>query len=633
MSYQTKKEHEDLRAKVRAFAEKEIKPLSFMLDLEAKFPTEVYKMLADMDLMGIPYPTKYGGSGLDYSSFAITVEELSRVDAGVGVTLAVHILSQSCLYNFGSEEQKQKFMVPMGKGKIIGAFALTEPNAGSDAGGMETTADPDGDFFVLNGGKIFITNAPHAGVYIVFAVTSPGMGARGVSAFIVEKGTPGFTIAEPYNKMGIRSSHTCEIAFNNARVPRANMLGKEGEGFRVAMGGLDGGRIAIASQALGIAQGAFEAALAYSKDRVQFGQPIAYNQAISFKLADMATKLRSARLLVYSAAALKDAGLPHGMEASMAKRYSTDMGVEVVNEALQIHGGAGYIKGTLVERAYRDIKVTTIYEGANEIQRIVIAGFIIGKAPKKEEKAKKSGAPTGITGVRKKMIFKDGNTKEKVAQLVAALKADGYDFSIGIDTQTPIPQAGRVVCVGKGIGDKKNLAMIEALAVQAGAAIASTRPVAETLRYMPLNRYIGMSGQKFSENLYIAIGVSGAGQHLKGIKMASTIVAINNNANAPIFKNCDYGIVGDYAEIVPLLTKALDTGKPKVAATQQKKIKRAVPKKLPPSYKIHICSGCGYEYDQALGDPSSDVLEGTPFAMLPAEWVCPECAEEKDQFI
>jgi rubredoxin len=187
--------------------------------------------------------------------------------------------------------------------------------------------------------------------------------------------------------------------------------------------------------------------------------------------------------------------------------------------------------------------------------------------------------------------------------------------------------------VGKGIGDKKNLAMIEALAVQAGAAIASTRPVAETLRYMPLNRYIGMSGQKFSENLYIAIGVSGAGQHLKGIKMASTIVAINNNANAPIFKNCDYGIVGDYAEIVPLLTKALDTGKPKVAATQQKKIKRAVPKKLPPSYKIHICSGCGYEYDQALGDPSSDVLEGTPFAMLPAEWVCPECAEEKDQFI
>jgi len=190
-----------------------------------------------------------------------------------------------------------------------------------------------------------------------------------------------------------------------------------------------------------------------------------------------------------------------------------------------------------------------------------------------------------------------------------------------------------VVVAGKGIGERKNMALIEALAVQAGAAVASSRPVAETLRYVPINRYIGMSGQKFAENLYIGVGVSGAGQHLKGIKMASTIVAINNNANAPIFKNCDYGIIGDFAEIVPLLTKALDNGKPKTAAAQQKKIKRAVPKKLPPSYKIHVCSGCGYEYDQSLGDPTADVMEGTPFAMLPSEWVCPECAEDKDQFI
>ena len=634
MSYQTTKEHEDLRAKVRAFAEKEIRPIAFQMDQENQFPHEQVKELGKMGIMGIPFPTKYGGMGLDNISYAIAVEELSRVDGTTGVICSAH--TSLCLwpiYAYGTEEQKMKYLVPLAKGEKIGAFGLTEPNAGSDSGGTETTADPDGDFFVINGNKIFITNAPVADTYVVTAVTNPGMGLRGISAFILEKGMPGFTFGDKYDKLGIRASSTCELIFNNVRVPRANLLGKEGEGFRIAMSTLDGGRIGIAAQALGIAQGAFEAALAYSKDRVQFGQPIAFNQGVSFKLADMATKLRASRLLVYSAADLKDNKQPYGMEAAMAKMYASDVGSEICNEALQIHGGSGYMKGMLVERAYRDIKITMIYEGTNEIQRVVIASYIIGKVSKKEEKTKKSGAPTGITGIRKKTIFKDGSAAERVAQLVAALKADGYDFGIGIDAKTPIPQAGRVVVAGKGIGERKNMALIEALAVQAGAAVASSRPVAETLRYLPINRYIGMSGQKFAENLYIGVGVSGAGQHLKGIKMASTIVAINNNANAPIFKNCDYGIIGDFAEIVPLLTRALDNGKPKTAAVQQKKIKRAVPKKLPPSYKIHICSGCGYEYDQALGDPTADVLEGTPFAMLPSEWVCPECAEDKDQFI
>ena len=631
-TYLTTKEHEAFRAKIRSFAEKEVRPLSFLLDQEAKFPTEIFAKLAEMGLMGLPYPEKYGGLGMDYLSFAIMVEELSRVDGGVGVTMSVQILSQFPLFSFGTEEQKQKFLVPLAKGEKIGAFALTETNAGSDASRLESTADPDGDFYILNGTKIFITNAPHASTYIVFAVTNPEMGARGVSAFIIEKGMEGFTIADPYDKLGIRSSHTCELNFNNVRVPKENLLGKEGEGFRIAMSGLDGGRIGIGAQSLGIAQGAYEEALAYSKERVQFGGPIGFNQGISFKLANMATKLRCARLLVYSAAMLRDNAQPSGMEASMAKMYASDMGNEVTNDALQIFGGSGYMKGMHVERAYRDMKICTIYEGTNEIQRIVIAGHIIGKPPKKAEKAQKKETASA-TGVRKRILITEGTSKEKVDKLVESLKADGYDFTIGLDAETPIPQAGRVICVGKGIGKKENMELIKELAYQAGAAVASTRPVAENMRFMPINRYIGMSGQKFKENLYIGIGVSGAGQHLKGIKTASTIVAINTNANAPIFKNCDYGIVGDLVEIVPLLTKALDDGNPKREVAQPKKIKRAVPKKLPPSYKIHLCTGCGYEYDQSLGDSEGDIMAGTPFPMLPFEWSCPECGEEKGNFI
>ena len=618
--------------KVRAFAEKEIKPIAFMLDKENMFPGEQIMALGEMGLMGIPYPKKYGGAGLDHLSYVIAVEELSRVDGGAGVIMSVHTsLCSWPIYAYGTEEQKQKYLVPLASGKKIGAFGLTEPNAGSDASGMETTADPDGDFYILNGGKIFNTNAGKAETYVIFAITNPGMGTRGISAFIVEKGWEGFTFGEDYDKLGIRSSATAELNFNNVRVPKENLIGKEGEGFRIAMAALDGGRIGIAAQALGIAQGAFEASLAYSKERVQGGKPIAYNQAISFKLADMATKLRSSRLLIYSAAELKENHQPYAMEAAMAKQYASDMGLEIVNDALQIYGGAGFMKGMLVERAYRDAKICTIYEGTNEIQRVVIASHIIGKPPKESAITIKKGGP--ITGVRKKIILKDGSAAERVSKLVESLKSDGYDFTVGIDVNTPISQANRVVSAGKGIGEIKNLDMIKALAYQAGAALGSSRPVAETLRYVPLNRYVGMSGQKFTGNLYIAVGISGAGQHLKGIKTASTIVAINNNANAPIFKNCDYGIVGDFAEIVPLLIKALDNGQPKKEAQQQKKIKRAVPKKLPPNYKIYICSGCGYEYVQDLGDPDNDILPGTPFAMLPDEWICPECGEEKEKFI
>ena len=636
MSFKTTEVHENLRQKVREFAENEVKPIAFMLDQNNEFPTEAIKKFAEMGLMGIPYPTEYGGAGMDTLSYAIAVEELSRVDGGTGVILSAHVsLGSYPIYAFGTEEQKQKYLVPLASGEKLGAFGLTEPNAGSDAGGTETTAVLEGDHYILNGGKIFITNADKADTYVVFAVTTPGIGTRGISAFIVEKGWEGFTFGDHYDKMGIRSSSTAELIFNNVKVPKENLLGKEGEGFKIAMATLDGGRIGIASQALGIAQGAFENALAYSKERIQFGKPIAQQQIISFKLADMATKIRAARFLVYSAAELKENHEPFGMESAMAKQYASDICLEVVNDALQIFGGTGYLKGMEVERAYRDAKICTIYEGTNEIQRVVIASHLIGKMPKSEGSSpKKKSAKGHATGIRKNIIFKDGSMEDKVNALVESLKKDGYDFTVGIPADTPISSAERVVSAGKGIGAKENMKLIEDLAYQAGAAIGSSRPVAETLKYVPLNRYVGMSGQKFNGNLYIACGISGAGQHLKGIKDATTIVAINNNPNAPIFKNADYGIVGDLKEVLPLLTQALDNGEEKLPAPPMKKMKRSIPKPTrSSSWKRYLCSGCGYEYDPAIGDEENGVEPETLFTKLPEDWICPDCGEEKSAFI
>lgn len=634
MLFKTTDTHEEIRKKVREFAETEVKPIAFMLDQNNEFPTEVIKKFAEMGMMGIPYPKEYGGAGLDTLSYAIAVEELSRVDGGTGVILSAHVsLGTYPIYAFGTEEQKKKYLIPLAKGEKLGAFGLTEPNAGSDAGGTETTAELQGDYYILNGGKIFITNADKADTYVVFASTDKELGTKGISAFIVEKGWEGFTFGDHYDKMGIRSSSTAELIFNNVKVPKENLLGKEGQGFKIAMATLDGGRIGIASQALGIAQGAFENAVEYAKERVQFGKPIAFQQVISFKLADMATKIRAARFLVYSSAELKDNHEPFGMESAMAKQYASDICLEVVNDALQIFGGNGYLKGMEVERAYRDAKICTIYEGTNEIQRVVIASHIIGKMPR-ETSVKKKASKGSATGLRKNIIFKEGTMEEKVTALVEDLKKDGYDFTVGIPLDTPISQADRVVSAGKGIGEKANMKLIEDLAIQAGAAIGSSRPVAETLRYVPLNRYVGMSGQKFNGNLYIACGISGAGQHLKGIKDATTIVAINNNPNAPIFKNADYGIVGDLKEVLPILTKALDNGEPKQPAPPMKKMKRVVPKPSRPSeWKRYVCSGCGYEYDPAVGDEENDIPEGTLFEKLPDEWICPDCGEEKTAFI
>ncbi|MGL5411607.1 acyl-CoA dehydrogenase family protein [Cetobacterium sp.] len=631
MIFKINDKQEELRQKIRAFAEEEVKPIAFMLDQQNEFPTEAVKKLGEMGVLGIPFPKKYGGIGLDNISYAIAVEELSRVDGGTGVILSAHTsLGSYPIYAFGTEKQKEKYLVPLAKGEKLGAFGLTEPNAGSDAGGTETVAELKGDYYILNGGKIFITNAPKADTYVVFAVTTPGIGTRGISAFIVEKGYEGFEFGDHYDKMGIRSSSTAELIFNDVKVPKENLLGKEGQGFKIAMATLDGGRIGIAAQALGIAQGAYEHAVEYAKEREQFGMPIAFQQINSFKIADMATKLRAARFLVYSSAELKDNHEPYGVESAMAKQYASDICLEIVNDALQIFGGTGYLKGMEVERAYRDAKICTIYEGTNEIQRVVIAAHILGKAPK--TKTVKSKAKGPITGNRKKKFFNEGSSKENVKALVEALKNDGYDFTIGIPLDTPIGLSDRVVSAGKGIGSKENMKLIEELATQAGASIGSSRPVAETLKYVPLNRYVGMSGQKFNGNLYFACGISGAGQHLKGIKDATTIVAINKNKNAPIFKNADYGIVGDLNEILPLLIKELNNGEAKKPAPPMEKMRKPTVKKAPSPWTTYVCDGCGYEYDPEVGDVENEISPGTTFESLPEEWICPYCGEEKTKF-
>jgi alkylation response protein AidB-like acyl-CoA dehydrogenase len=327
-----------------------------------------------LGLTGIVFPEQYGGAGADYISYAIAVEELSRVCASTGVTLSAHLsLGANPIYLFGTEEQKGKFLRPLAEGSKMGAFGLTEPSAGSDAGGTRTTATLEGEEWVLNGSKIFITNGGEAEIYIVFARTDKKAEKHhGISGFIVEKGAPGFSFGKKEAKMGIRSSPTMELVFDHCRIPKENLLGKEGEGFKIAMKTLDGGRIGIAAQALGIAQGAFEAAAAYARERKQFDQPIVGFQAVQFMLADMATQIEAARLLVYQAAHRASAGLSYGKESAMAKLFASETAMRVTTKAVQVFGGYGYTREFPVERMMRDAKITEIYEGTSEVQRLVI---------------------------------------------------------------------------------------------------------------------------------------------------------------------------------------------------------------------------------------------------------------------
>jgi alkylation response protein AidB-like acyl-CoA dehydrogenase len=374
-------EQTQLRRSVREFAEGEIAPHVMEWDEASKFPSEIMPKLAEMGLLGVIFPEEYGGAGLGYIEYVTAIDELSRVDGSVGIIVAAHnSLCSNHIYKFGTEAQKKKYLTPLAQGKKIGAWSLTEPEAGSDAGGTRTTAKRDGDHWIINGSKTFCTNGHYADVAVVMALTDKSKSSHGISAFIVEKGTPGFKPGKKENKLGLRASDTSELIFTDCRVPAANLLGAEGEGFIGSLKILDGGRISIAALALGMAQGAFDAAVKYSKQRKQFGQTISEFQAIQFKLADMATQVEAARLLVYQAAWLadrKDARFTR--ESSMAKLFASEVAVRVANECVQIHGGYGFIKDYPAEKYYRDVKLCTIGEGTSEIQKLVIARQLLGK--------------------------------------------------------------------------------------------------------------------------------------------------------------------------------------------------------------------------------------------------------------
>lgn len=376
MQFKLSEEHEMLKKMVRDFAEEVIAPSAAERDEEARFDCTHFEQMAELGLAGVPWPEEYGGAGMDYLAYCIVVEELSRVDASVGVTISAHTsLAGWPLYKFGTEEQKQKYLRPMAEGKKIGAYGLTEPASGSDAGGMKTVAKEDGDHYIINGSKIFITNGGLADIYVVFALTDPN-DRRSTTAFIVESDFEGFSVGKKEDKMGIRSSPTTEIIFENCRVPKENILGEVGDGFKIAMKTLDGGRNGIAAQAVGIAQGALDAAVAYASERVQFGKPIIENQGVGFTLADMATATEASRLLTYQAAWLEGEGLPYGKASAMAKLMAGDTAMKVTTDAVQVFGGYGYTKDYPVERFMRDAKITQIYEGTQEIQRMVISRML-----------------------------------------------------------------------------------------------------------------------------------------------------------------------------------------------------------------------------------------------------------------
>ncbi len=378
MDFQLNDEQQQLRKSVREFAEREIAPHVLEWDEAAQFPSEIVKELGKMGLMGVIFPAEYGGAGMGYVEYVIAIEELSRIDGSVGIIVAAHTsLGSNHIFIAGNDQQKQKYVPKLATGEFLGAWGLTEPGSGSDAGGARCTAVRKGDKWVLNGTKTFITNGAHADVYVVIAVTDKAARTHGLSAFIVEKGTKGFRPGKKENKLGLRASDTSELIFEDCEIPAENLLGQEGQGFIDAMRVLDGGRISIAALGLGMAQGAYECALKYSKQRQQFGKAISEFQAIQWKLADMATEIDAARLLTMRAAWLKDNHMKTTLESSMAKLYTSEVAVRVANEGVQIHGGYGFIKDYPAEKFYRDVKLCTIGEGTSEIQRMVISRQIL----------------------------------------------------------------------------------------------------------------------------------------------------------------------------------------------------------------------------------------------------------------
>jgi butyryl-CoA dehydrogenase len=379
MDFALSEQHQEIRRTVRDFAERRIAPVADDLERKGEFPTDIIREAAAIGLLGVPYPEEIGGTGLDSLAYAITIEELSRVSGSVGIIVSAHTsLGCNPIWLAGTDEQKERYLRPMASGAVIGAYGLTEPGAGSDSRGTRTRAHRDGDCWILNGGKRFITNAGVAGTYIVTAVTDREQGTGRISAFIVEASTPGFSIGRMEEKMGLHASNTGELIFEDCRVPAENLLGEEGEGDKLFLMTLDGGRIGIGAMALGLAQAAYEAASAYAKERRQFDRPIGSFQGVAFKIADMATEIDAARLMVYRAAWMKDQGRPYSTEAAMAKLFASEVAFRATNAAVQVHGGYGYITEYRVERYLRDAKLTEIGEGTSEIQRLVIARNLLG---------------------------------------------------------------------------------------------------------------------------------------------------------------------------------------------------------------------------------------------------------------
>ena len=378
MNFAFTKEQEFVRKMVKEFAENEVKPLAAEIDQTERFPMETVEKMARYHMLGIPVSTEFGGAGGDNLSYPICVEELSKVCGTTGVIVSAHTsLCAAPIDAFGTLEQKKKYLIPLAKGEKLGAFGLTEPNAGTDAAGQQTTAVLEGDNYIINGSKIFITNGGVADIFIVFAMTDKSVGTRGITAFIVEKEFPGFSIGKHEDKLGIRASSTTELVFENCIVPKENLLGKVGKGFGIAMKTLDGGRIGIAAQALGIAEGALEEATKYMKERKQFGKPLSAFQGLQWMMAELDVKVEAAKLLVYKAAWNKDNGLPYAVEAARAKLYASETAMEVTTKAVQIFGGYGYTKEYPVERMMRDAKITEIYEGTSQVQKMVIAANLL----------------------------------------------------------------------------------------------------------------------------------------------------------------------------------------------------------------------------------------------------------------
>ena len=522
MEFSYSKEQLEMKAMLKEFGEKELEPILDKMDREAEYPMDTVKKLGKMGIMGMPFPKEYGGAGLDYITYVMAVEEISKICPSHGVIVQTHnALCCWPIFTYGTEEQKQKYLPSLLKGEKIGAFGLTEPNAGTDAAMQQTIAEDKGDYYLLNGTKMFISGGGIADVYVIMAMTDQSKGTKGISAFIVEKGMPGFYKGKTEDKMGIRGSIVSELVFDDCRVPKENLLGELGKGFKVAMTSLDVVRLGIAAQALGIAQGAFDKTVAYMQHREQFGKKLSGFQAMAFEMAELETRIDASRLLLYKAAYIREMGLPETTEsAAKAKLSCSSTAMDVTVKAVQFHGGYGYIKDLPIERYMRDAKITQIYEGTSEVMKLVISGKLF--AGKKKAKTEKEP-----------VVMCSG-----AEELIAALK------DVKKDT---------IICSGgRGFKRTEELQLIKDLAEATGGSMGASRG-AVAMGWAEEEIQVGLTGRKVAPDLYFACGISGMNQHLAGMKGSAAVVAINKNPKAPIFKAADYGIVGDVYEILPQL--------------------------------------------------------------------------------